>query len=388
MPNETQQPPMLPAGTLVALTARMIEEGKFMAEIDSHIAEANRVLETRRQRGEAAMRARREGGSVRQTKTTEEMFSRTDSASSSTRIATMTIAKPIDPESILLDALAQCEKARSPVKILVTPEIAKYAIGLIPNGQRLLRKPRVAAIAADIVRGHWDGAICNPIRISSDLKLIDGQHRMHAVVLAEKTVPMWIELRESFEHIDECRARNFTDNLGMSGVANATMTAAVVRAYMFALDARATGRDYGVIQHSSPYSNSRMAEMVNSRPEIFTIVTEALRLVAHGRKSMLNPPFTAGSVGAFLLLSLDDCGSHGDQSLWLESIASDIGHEHGDSALAYRRWSLGYRALARRTHELPALIRCWNAHARGEVMKTCKGQSQTKIEKILPRRAP
>jgi hypothetical protein len=72
--------------------------------------------------------------------------------------------------------------------VTVTPEIAKQWLGLnVVN--RPVSQRNVEAIAWDIKHGKWK-LTHQGIAFNRDLNLIDGQHRLHAVIEAGKPVPM------------------------------------------------------------------------------------------------------------------------------------------------------------------------------------------------------
>ncbi len=113
---------------------------------------------------------------------------------------------------------------------IITPEDASHLMEKnIIN--RLLSPRRVNALAQSISHGEWqfDG---NPIRLTSDGRLLDGQHRLAAIIQADQAVPVLL-IRgmpaESQLVIDTGRSRSFSDYLRMQGVANTLRVAASVR---------------------------------------------------------------------------------------------------------------------------------------------------------------
>jgi hypothetical protein len=73
------------------------------------------------------------------------------------------------------------------VRALVTPAMAAAWLAENNNENRHIAKLHVAAIAADIRDGRWiENATA--IQFDRDGNLIDGQHRLHAVVLADTSI--------------------------------------------------------------------------------------------------------------------------------------------------------------------------------------------------------
>lgn len=115
-------------------------------------------------------------------------------------------------------------------QVIITPEDASHLMDK-NIGNRLLSPRRVNALAQSITRGEWqfDG---NPIRLTSDGRLIDGQHRLAAIMQAGESVPALI-LRglepESQLVIDSGRPRSFSDYLRMRGITQVHRVSAAVR---------------------------------------------------------------------------------------------------------------------------------------------------------------
>lgn len=104
--------------------------------------------------------------------------------------------------------------------VMVSPDVAKKLLGINYERQRRVRDSRVLLYARDMKAGNWNPYACPPIRISSDGKVVDGQHRLHAVIEAGVTIIMKIEYgggdaSELFDYIDNAltrRANQFIAN--------------------------------------------------------------------------------------------------------------------------------------------------------------------------------
>lgn len=74
--------------------------------------------------------------------------------------------------------------------VMVSPETARRWLGQNTNNRRL-RRSLVTSYARDMANGNWllDGA---PIRFAADGTLLDGQHRLHAIVEANITLPLFV----------------------------------------------------------------------------------------------------------------------------------------------------------------------------------------------------
>lgn len=98
---------------------------------------------------------------------------------------------------------------------LITPEVA--ALLLKNNGKnRPLRKAWVKELAGLITRGEWHLSH-QAIAIDSDGVILDGQHRLHACVMAGIPIRVVVARaapRPSFIAIDRHKTRSYTDTLG------------------------------------------------------------------------------------------------------------------------------------------------------------------------------
>lgn len=103
-------------------------------------------------------------------------------------------------------------------EIVMTPAHAAKLLQA-ERQDRTLSQARIAAIAADITNGAWQ-ADGSPIRVGKSGRLLDGQHRLSAIVRAKQEVP--VVLIEDLEDetqlvIDSGKSRSFNDYLMIRG---------------------------------------------------------------------------------------------------------------------------------------------------------------------------
>jgi hypothetical protein len=116
----------------------------------------------------------------------------------------------------------------------IGPSEAK-AILLGNKRNRTRRAVYAAMLAREMSESRWtfDGA---PIRISEEGLLLDGQHRMEAVVLSKATLP-FVVVRglsaESQDVMDTGAKRTVADVLSMDGLSNSALVAAIARLSIF-----------------------------------------------------------------------------------------------------------------------------------------------------------
>lgn len=115
--------------------------------------------------------------------------------------------------------------------VSVTPDQASQWLDQHNDHNRHLRPSRVEAYARDMAAGRWqfNG---DPIRFSADGTLLDGQHRLHAVVRSGVTISLlvvWGLPRETQETMDIGAHRKMSDALTLRGESNSTHLAAIAR---------------------------------------------------------------------------------------------------------------------------------------------------------------
>lgn len=187
-------------------------------------------------------------------------------------------------------------------QIVVDPEMAREMLAHNENN-RNLRPAVVSSYARDMVNGDWMPT-AETVKFDWHGRLIDGQHRLHAVIEAATPVPLTVARGlqpEAQTVLDMGARRTASDALAWNGlkVYNTTI-AAVARL--------ATAYDAGVIKNAASdvsvkVTNSEVLSWVERNP----LVTEAAALahqVSPGIGSTPSP--TAFVALKFMELDVDD----------------------------------------------------------------------------------
>lgn len=104
--------------------------------------------------------------------------------------------------------------------IMLTPDMAKGFLESVDDRQRKLSLGAAATIARDIESGKWNedyARIDIPIAISKEGKLLNGQHRCKAAVIANKAILVPIAYgvdSELFEYMDNAKSRSAVQFIG------------------------------------------------------------------------------------------------------------------------------------------------------------------------------
>lgn len=148
----------------------------------------------------------------------------------------------------------------------ITPAIAEQWL-LKNNDNRRLRRPYVEELAAAIKRGEWQPNNGEVISFDEEGNLLSGQHRLHAVILANRAI--WTHVVRGIPAsakltIDTGRKRTAGDVLGYLGHNYATALGASIRVVKLL---RETPGPF-MLQRSGGITNVEAFEILRAHPEI------------------------------------------------------------------------------------------------------------------------
>lgn len=146
---------------------------------------------------------------------------------------------------------------------VIGPKEARYLLRLNTRN-RSIRKTAVETMARDMRAGLW---VMNgeAIKISDDERVIDGQHRLLAVVESGCMIPMLVVRGLPFssqQTVDLGTKRSLGDQLLLAGDTSATMLAAIVR-FAWYMDNYGKPKAFGVSA-----SHSELRAYLDTHPEI------------------------------------------------------------------------------------------------------------------------
>jgi hypothetical protein len=230
----------------------------------------------------------------------------------------------------------------------ITPALAKK---MLENniGNRALTAWHVDELAKEIKAGRWkiNGDM---IRISVSGRILDGQHRLTAIIKSGMTIQTWVMeglADDIFDTIDVGKKRSGGDTLGCLGEKNAYRLASA----LIMVDKYMTGRS----EKSVAYSNSEVEELLAKYPE----VRDSIQTSAKGMKLLLPSIMDACH---YLFSRKDPVAAN----LFIDRVLRGSGIEEGDPEYVLRE-KLVYNSLAKaklsKAHVFALCIKAWN-HAR------------------------
>jgi hypothetical protein len=244
------------------------------------------------------------------------------------------------------------------VVIDVTPDLARAWLRANVHNRKI-RDRAVAEYARDMAAGHWN-LNGEAIKFATDGTVLDGQHRLRAVIEADTTVQMLVVVGlppEAQETMDTGRKRTTADVMGLRGETNAHTLAAVLR--------RVYAWDHGDQRFGGSYSatNRECAQLLAERPDIRRSAEIAVRT----RHAFPHIPQSALGTAHHLFSRLD-----AETAVWFfQRIADGAELPVGHPVLALRARVTSERLDSVRMPEarhMAYLIRTWNAVREGRTL--------------------
>lgn len=227
------------------------------------------------------------------------------------------------------------------------------------DDNRGIRKAKLWQFIVDVASGKWafNG---EPIIISDDGKLNDGQHRCHAVI--EANTPIVVQMtfglpRGTRTTLDQGAGRTAADYFTMDGVKNATVLAAAAR--LLVAYFKESGRTPG---DGSRVSNAEI-EPYATDPQMGAAAEFAHKTHKHARR------FVAPGIMAmchYLMSGIDE----DDAETYLRQVAVGENIKKSDPAFAVREGLL--REKVSRNDKIHLIFRGWNAFRQGRKLDLAK----------------
>lgn len=155
-------------------------------------------------------------------------------------------------------------KAVSVRRIRITPQKAEEMLATMgPN--RSLKQARVSALVADMIDDRWQDN-GETIKLAKNGKLIDGQHRLEAIIRSGKALPMLVAHNVpsvAMVTIDTGAIRSFGDHLQIVGTSRTTSGA-----LSGALSFLWTHEKGGVLRSTVKPTHQQLHETLELHPDI------------------------------------------------------------------------------------------------------------------------
>lgn len=241
----------------------------------------------------------------------------------------------------------------------ITPKLAEQLLARNTHN-RSVSQPRIDQYAADIAKGDWQ-VNGEAIKIAHTGQILDGQHRLAAILAADKPISTLLITGlepEVQETMDQGRARSFGDVLKLRGEANFNELGAAVR--MVCLYER-DGAPYQTGRTVVP-SVQQLSRTLERNPDI----RDSVKLAVGRRRPWLG----ASQIAAMhYLLSIADPADADD---FIGRLISGENLASGDPILTLRERLQKEHYDGSHLHlrvKLAFVARAWNAYRRGETIR-------------------
>lgn len=239
--------------------------------------------------------------------------------------------------------------------VTVTPETARNWL-MLNRKNRNLRKADLDRYKRDMLAGNWHLA-GDPIRFGTDGSLLDGQHRLTAMVETGVTLPLLVVRGVKVEAqavMDTGRRRTASDALAIEGHEMSSLLAATALMKL--------SFDVDHLDGRLEASHNEILACVEQNPNLVVAVEFARNLA---RRTDCPP-----SVVAFSFFKMAEVDPQGAADFWTAA-ADKVGLKPGDPVIALtNRFAEARRNRERLTRRiyLSLIFRAWNNRRKGKAM--------------------
>jgi hypothetical protein len=237
----------------------------------------------------------------------------------------------------------------------LSPALARVLLARNPDNRKI-SPSTVEKYARDMANGGWafNG---EPIIISREGKLNNGQHRCEAILLSEATIPVILVIgtdRASRMTVDQGKTRMAGDYLGMSGHADSIALAAVAK-YIW------QHKNFGRLSHEALMSPTKgeVLALVESTP---TIAESLKRIQSKGSAAVGGRSILAFAHWTFCRIG----GNRSDADVFVDTLINGSNLGIRNPILYARNRLMAERGRLKPSEKAELIIRAWNALRRGD----------------------
>ncbi|MEU0697780.1 hypothetical protein ABZ349_27875 [Streptomyces niveus] len=253
--------------------------------------------------------------------------------------------EPVEPEENLVWRIVK-----------VTPEIAEAFLSQA-SANRRLDLGQVRALAESILRGEWR-LTHQGIAFDETGELLDGQHRLHAIIEANTPVEMLVFEglpKDVFSVLDTGKRRSAADTLYSTGAKHLPLLSSTIR-HVLLLKTMPNDRWSGA---RARVSNDRILAAYNEDKDRYE---EAVTTGRELSKHLFASP-TAAALGYFVTT---EAAPAADIDEWISGLKSGASLDSGDARLALREvpretQRRGSKRRMDMRNQVAIYIKAWNA---------------------------
>lgn len=266
--------------------------------------------------------------------------------------------------------------------VSVTPEMAESWLTENISHNRPVVRGNVKSLARSMSIGEWklNG---QAIIFSDNDKMIDGQHRMLAVIESGKAID-FVVIRgveeSSYATIDQGSRRTSGAILASDGVSNYNNTASAVIALMTYREAIAKNEGSGGSYQLSDKRVSGPAVL-----ELYRKNSCAFDFCSHLAVRLKSVIIQSVSAGVSAIAIIDAKHSNEEVEYFWEKVRTGEGLFKGDPAHTLRETFLGFNKYKKPSQawQVAAAIKCWNAYVLNKQVKILRVIEGEPIQRVI-----
>lgn len=176
-------------------------------------------------------------------------------------------------------------------KMLITPSIAREMLERNKSNRRI-SEPKIMQYVNDMANGKWKEGTGEMIKIATTGRILDGQHRLLAIIKANVSLYFYIvnNLEESvFDVLDTGKSRNSSDCFTIAGIKNSNQIPAIIAFFNLLEEGRKKG-----IQINSRATNAMLLEQYYDDENYWQAVNRKTLMWYQAFAKILSPSYIGG----------------------------------------------------------------------------------------------
>jgi hypothetical protein len=250
-------------------------------------------------------------------------------------------------------------------KEAVTPLLAQKYLEVNTSNRRV-REQTVYRYAKDMANGRWKEDTGEPIKVSRSGIILDGQHRLLAVVKSKSTIPFHFakNIKDSvFDVLDTGAGRSASDIFEISGIKGSNRLPSIMVTYNQLMEGRLTD------SHKAARStNAMLLTQYEQNPIFWDDVTRKSAKWYASFAKILSPSIIGGHYSFFRELNADRA-EH-----FMNQLATGIDVENNTISLLRTQLMKDKMSVSRMksTHKMALIIKAWNFFIKYQEVKQLK----------------
>lgn len=247
----------------------------------------------------------------------------------------------------------------------ITPEIAKQMLSRNKKN-RPLNERNMQIMVADMKGGTFN-LTGDTIKFSVEGDLLDGQHRLHAIVKSNTTQQMMVARgleSESFKYIDIGKKRSAGDVLGIMGMKYPHRVAAVTKFIMMFKNGNYAGAMYS--DAASKVTHAKISEYAE---ENLDSITESMRF-GFDKENKIVPPVLLSAMH-FIFKSINS--NDADEFSWKLASGANLTKDNPIYVLRQKMiMDIRQQKKIRSLEQLALFCKAWNLYRKNQRVSTLK----------------